>query len=87
MSEKFSGKESYGIDIVHSNIETTDSLKKFFLYLFLRESGWGRCRQRGRQNPKQSPGPELRAVSTEPDPGLEPMNCRDHDLSQSQTLN
>ena len=47
----------------------------FNVYLFLRqrdtEHEWGRGRKRGRQNLKQT---RLRAVSTEPDMGLELMN-------------
>ena len=31
-------------------------------------------RKRETQNPKQAPGFRLRAVGTEPDAGLEPMN-------------
>ena len=34
----------------------------------------GRGRGRETQNLKQGPGSRLRAVSTEPDAGLEPMN-------------
>ena len=32
-------------------------------------------------------GSRLRAVSTEPDAGLKPTNCWDHDVSRSQTPN
>ena len=37
-------------------------------------SGGGGERKRETQNPKQSPGSELQAVSTEPDEGLEPTD-------------
>ena len=37
------------------------------------ECEWGRCREKGRQNPEQPPGSE-QAVSTEPDAGLELTN-------------
>ena len=52
-------------------------LKKIFLniYLFLGDrvqAGKGR-KERETKNPKQAPGSELHAVSTEPDSGLEPM--------------
>ena len=53
-------------------------LKKYFnVYLFLRESErqheWERGRDRGRQkNPKQASG---LGFSTEPDTGLELLNC------------
>ena len=53
----------------------------FYVYLFLREGEreteceLGRGRERGRQNLKQAPGSQLPAVSTEPEVGLEPMNC------------
>ena len=36
-----------------------------------RESKQGKGRERGTQNPKQPPGSEL----SEPDMGLQPMNC------------
>ena len=39
-----------------------------------REQAWAGEGQRGRQNPKQAPGSKL-SVSTEPDGGLESMNC------------
>ena len=34
----------------------------------------GRSRERETQNPKQAPGSRLRAIRTEPDAGLEPMD-------------
>ena len=51
-----------------------------FLYLFSFEKQWDKAwagegqRQEETQNLKQTPGFE-KAVSTEPDAGLEPMNC------------
>ena len=52
----------------------------FNVYLFLRkteiECEWVRGRERGRNRiQRQVPGSEL-AVSTEPDTGLEPTNCK-----------
>ena len=56
-------------------------LKKIsFNVLFLREREReteyepGRSRERETQNPKQAPGSRLRAIRTEPDAGLEPMD-------------
>ena len=49
------------------------------------EHEWGRGSE---GDIKSEAGSRLRAVSTEPDAGLEPMNCETmHDLSQGQTLN
>ena len=54
----------------------------FFLGLFMyferEKAGKGQRRER-------IPG-RLRTVSTEPDTGLELMNCQDHDLSRNQEL-
>ena len=53
----------------------------FSIYLFLRETerereqGRGRERERVTQNPKQAAGSRLRAISTEPDRGLELTSC------------
>ena len=64
-------------------------LKIFFnVYLFLRqretEHERGRVRERETQNLKQAPGSELSAQSRR---GARTHGPRDHDLSQSRTLN
>ena len=50
--------------------------QKYSVYLFEREreNELGRDRERGRQNPKQTPGSE--AVSTEPDAGLKTTSLK-----------
>ena len=44
------------------------------MFIFERASGGGAEREREAQNPKQAPDSRLRAVSTEPDAGLEPTD-------------
>ena len=60
----------------------------FFKFIFERQrqsaSGGGAERERETQNPKKAPGSDLSAQ--EPDTGLELKKQRDHDLSQSRTL-
>ena len=56
------------------------------LYFRETECVWGRGREK--KETESEAGSRLRAVSTEPDAGLELTGCeiRDHDLSQSPTL-
>ena len=56
----------------------------FLRFIFDRETGWGRGRERETQNPKQAPGSKLSAEQWR---GVRSRELQDHDLSRSRMPN